>query len=93
MRPYVIWIYIDMEQVDKIEAVSMVENHLVSPDFISNTKGRGLLLSKDNSIAIMINEEDHLRIQVMKEGMNLSEVYQLADQIDSAFKRYPSFCV
>ncbi len=32
-------IYIDMEQVDKIEAVSMVENHLVSPDFISNTKG------------------------------------------------------
>ncbi len=41
----------------------------------------------------MINEEDHLRIQVMKEGMNLSEVYQLADQIDSAFKRYPSFCV
>ncbi len=58
-----------MEQVDKIEAVSMVENHLVSPDFISNPKGRGLLLSKDNSIAIMINEEDHLRIQVMKEGI------------------------
>ena len=77
-------IYIDMEQVDKIEAVSMVENHLVRPDFISNPKGRGLLLSKDNSIAIMINEEDHLRIQVMKEGMDLSAVYQLADQIDSA---------
>lgn len=32
----------------------------------------------------MINEEDHLRIQVMKEGMDLSAVYQLADQIDSA---------
>ena len=76
--------YIDMEQVDKVEAVSMVENHLVSPDFISNTKGRGLLLSKDNSVAIMINEEDHLRIQVMKEGMDLSAVYQLADRLDSA---------
>ena len=39
-------IYIDMEQVDKIEAVSMVENHLVSPDFISNPKGRDYCYQK-----------------------------------------------
>ncbi len=77
--------YINMEQVEKTKAVSMVENHLVSPDFIANPVGRGLLVSKDNSIAVMLNEEDHLRIQVMQEGMDLSSVYVLADQIDTAF--------
>lgn len=83
--------YIDMEQVDKIEAVSMVENHLVSPDFISHTKGKGLLVSKDNCVAVMINEEDHLRIQVMKEGMDLETVYLLADQLDTAFNEMLQF--
>lgn len=83
--------YIDMEQVDKVQAVSMVENHLVSPDFISQTKGKGLLISKDNCIAVMINEEDHLRIQVMKEGMDLEAVYQLADQMDTAFNETLQF--
>ncbi len=83
--------YIDMEQVDKIEAVSMVENHLVSPDFISHTKGKGLLVSKDNCIAVMINEEDHLRIQVMKEGMDLEAIYLLADQLDTAFNEMLQF--
>jgi len=75
--------YIDMQELNKTEAVSLVERHLVSPEFISQCKGRALLLAQDESISIMINEEDHLRIQVMQEGLNLNQVYDIADKFDT----------
>lgn len=75
--------FMDMKQVDKTEAVSLVERHLVSPEFISQSMGRALLLAQDESISIMINEEDHLRIQVMQEGLNLEQVYDIADKFDT----------
>ena len=46
----------------------MVERHIVSPEFISDRRGKAVLISEDESISIMINEEDHLRIQVLREG-------------------------
>lgn len=73
---------IDMEKCSRTQALSLVERHLISPNFVSNREGRALLLMKDESIGIMINEEDHLRIQVMKSGLDLDEAYGMADQID-----------
>lgn len=75
--------YIDMQTLSQTEAVSLVERHLVSPEFISRGKGRALLLAHDESISIMVNEEDHLRIQVMQEGLNLDKVYDIADKLDT----------
>ena len=75
--------FLNMEDMPQTEAVSLVERHLVSPEFISDRKGRGLILADDESISIMINEEDHLRIQVMQEGLSLNEAYDLADRLDS----------
>ncbi len=75
--------YIQMSELTQEEAVSLVERHLVSPEFISDRQGRGLLLLDDDSVSIMINEEDHVRIQVISAGMRLSEAYELADKIDT----------
>ena len=75
--------FVNMEDLGQSEAVSLVERHLVSPEFISDRAGRGLLLTQDETISIMINEEDHLRIQVMREGLSLEEVYDLADKLDT----------
>lgn len=75
--------FISLDDISQTEAVSLVERHLVSPEFISASQGRGLLLTQDESISIMINEEDHLRIQVMREGLDLEGVYSLADRIDT----------
>lgn len=75
--------FLNMEDLSQTEAVSLVERHLVSPEFISDRKGRGLILTDDECISIMINEEDHLRIQVMQEGLSLNEAYDLADRLDS----------
>lgn len=75
--------YIQMSELTQEEAVSLVERHLVSPEFISERQGRGLLLLDDESVSIMINEEDHVRIQVISSGMKLDEAYELADKIDT----------
>jgi protein arginine kinase len=57
----------------------LVEKHLISPEHGTAEEAyRGLLLSEDGSIAIMINEEDHLRIQVMLPGLQLEKCYDLA---------------
>jgi protein arginine kinase len=75
--------YIDFNDMDDATKVSLVEKHLVSPEFISNTKGRALLLLNDGTVGIMLNEEDHIRLQVIKEGFCLEEAYDLADKIDT----------
>ena len=75
--------YIQMSELTQEEAVSLVERHLVSPEFISERQGRGLLLLDDESVSIMINEEDHVRIQVIGQGMKLDETFDLADKIDT----------
>lgn len=75
--------YVDMSKLKDTKAVSLVERHLVSPEFISKPIGRGLLLKKDNSVSIMINEEDHIRLQVLKDGSSLNEAYDVADKIDT----------
>ncbi len=74
--------YIDMEQLTTIQAGSMVEDHLISVDFANAKEGGGLLLDRKNNISIMINEEDHLRIQVTGKGERLNALYAVANKLD-----------
>ena len=75
--------FVQMDDLSNEQAVSLVERHIVSPEFIANAKGRGFLISKDERISIMVNEEDHVRIQVLHEGLALSEAAEMADRIDT----------
>ena len=83
--------YIQMSELTQEEAVSLVERHLVSPEFISDREGRGLLLLDDESVSIMINEEDHIRIQVIRPNMDLDGAYDLADKVDTLFDEQLNF--
>lgn len=74
---------IELENLNKNELISLVERHTVSPNFISDLKGKELILSHDERISIMVNEEDHIRIQVIYEGLALKQALEIADRIDS----------
>ncbi len=76
--------YIEMENLTRAQAVSMAERHLVSPEFASEVKGRALLLSEDESVSVMLCEEDHIRLQVMEAGLALDSAYKRADDLDNA---------
>lgn len=74
---------INMDKISKIEAYSMVERYLISPEFAEKPEGRALLLKNDESVSIMINEEDHIRIQVMSCGLSFTEAFDIATKIDT----------
>lgn len=76
--------YIDMENVTAMQAGSMVEEHLISVEFANNREGEGLLLDRKHNVSVMINEEDHLRIQVLGRGEKLATLYETASEIDDA---------
>ena len=73
---------INMESLKNEQAVSLVERHLISPDFAKNLEGRALFID-DETVSIMINEEDHIRIQVITKGLDLENAYKKADEIDT----------
>ncbi len=75
--------YYEMKTLSQAEVVSLAERHLVSPEFASSRDGRALLLTEDEAVSIMLNEEDHIRLQVMYAGFALDEAYRTADKIDS----------
>lgn len=75
--------FIKMSELTSSQSVSLVEKRLVSPEFISNTDGRALLISKDECFSIMINEEDHIRLQVITKGLSLEQAYDTADKLDT----------
>ena len=75
--------FIKMSELSSSQSVSLVEKRLVSPEFISETDGRALLISKDESFSIMINEEDHIRLQVITKGLSLEQAYDTADKLDT----------
>ena len=58
--------------------LSMVERHLISREFARDPSGEALLISEDESVSIMVGEEDHIRIQVMRPGFDLDSAWQEA---------------
>lgn len=73
---------IDMNAIAEADAISMVEKHLVSPDFAKHRQNASLILSHDESVSIMLCEEDHIRLQVMSAGLNLEGAFVVADKMD-----------
>lgn len=69
-------------KTSSIKRMSMVEEHLISKEHANNYKNAAVLISEDSSISIMINEEDHIRLQVMEKGFDLKGIYETASKLD-----------
>lgn len=74
---------IDMEKLSDIEANAMAERRIISPQFAAKRNGRALFLSPDEGVAVLVNEEDHIRIQVLAAGSDLPLCLKLAAEIDA----------
>lgn len=72
-----------LKDMDDITTMSLIEKHIISPDFALNKKETGaILMNEEENICIMINEEDHIRIQVFTSGLDLENALNLALEID-----------
>ena len=77
-----------LEELPAVQRQIMVEKHLISPQHARSEDegGRAVLLTDDETVAVMVNEEDHLRIQVLLPGLQLNEAWKTASQVDSALE-------
>ncbi len=66
--------FIDMKKVSPLEKESLLECHLISPAFLKMDKPAGVFITEEANISIMVNEEDHLRIQGLSYGLNLADI-------------------
>ena len=79
--------YFDLEALDELDRLFLVERHLISKEHAEGDGPRGVAISPEETVSIMVNEEDHLRIQVLRSGFQLSETWQAIDEIDDAIDR------
>jgi len=71
----------DMDNMSALDKQVLLEKHLISPDLAKSTKGAALV-SEDGLISIMINEEDHIRIQSILPGLQMKNAWDLGDKVD-----------
>ena len=75
--------FYNMGELPLLERQILIEKHLISPEFAAKRPNQGLIISSDEIISIMINEEDHLRIQALYNGLQLDKAWVKADGIDN----------
>lgn len=79
---------IPMNTLTPLERLVLVEKHLISPQHAEADGRQAVVLREDEAVSIMINEEDHLRIQCLFPGLQLDRALALANQVDDTFEQY-----
>lgn len=74
--------FLRLKDMDKITINSLIEQHLISSECAANPHS-SLIINKDSSLVVMVNEEDHLRIQAFASGFNIDDVYKEAKNAES----------
>lgn len=82
---------LEMNDLSDPESQVLVERHLISRELSGRKEGSGVIVSRDQSCAIMINEEDHLRIQVLRAGYNFKGAWKVIDRIDAGLEEKLDF--
>ncbi len=75
------------EEIDRTNSSFLVERHLISPTMLDNLDGSGVFIAPSEKVSIMVNEEDHLRIQAITTGLEMDRTMELAAQFDNEVGR------
>ena len=84
--------FIRLKDFDDNIKLSLIEKHIISPDFAVNNIDIGaILINDEENVCIMLNEEDHLRIQVFSSGLNLESSFDLSTEIDMKLEKLVNY--
>ncbi len=84
-------VFVDIDEAPELDRQVLVERHLISRQHADSEGSRGVAVGSEEVIALMINEEDHLRIQVLSSGFRLDELWQKIDKIDDLLQEQLDF--
>lgn len=80
-----------MDRLSPLDKQILVERHLISREHAAKGAGSGLVLDHDETLCVMINEEDHLRMQALRPGLQLKEAWAALDAVDSELEKVLDF--
>lgn len=77
--------FIELDSVPHSKKVSLTEEHLISPQMLKD-EGKSVLINKDKTMSIMLMEEDHIRLQIIRSGLAIDEAYDTANRVDDVLE-------
>ncbi|MBI3463848.1 MAG: protein arginine kinase, partial [Planctomycetes bacterium] len=83
--------YVNVDDLEPLDRQFLTERQLISREHAGGEGNRGVAFPPEENISLMINEEDHLRIQVMRSGMALEEAWEEASAVDDALEERMTF--
>ena len=89
LAPGLVWV--DLSCAAPRDRAILVERHLISRQFAQGDAPRGVGISSDESVSVMVNEEDHVRLQVVLPGLQLEPALRRADALDDAIESSVDF--
>jgi len=83
--------YHKASDINELDQNFLVERHLISPVFLNGDLEKAIFIAPNERVSIMINEEDHLRVQALSAGLNPQESYDLALSYENELGKYLEF--
>ncbi len=80
-----------MDELQPLQKRVLVEKHLISPNLANNAILGACILSENEEVSIMINEEDHIRIQCLYPGLQIAEALKVASEIDDHIEQHVDY--
>ena len=81
-------LYVNLEEASELDRQLLVERHLISRPHKDAEGARGVAVGENETMSIMVNEEDHLRLQVLRSGLQLEEAYEQINAIDDKLEAF-----
>ncbi len=82
--------FLNLDNAPELNCRVLVEQHLISPQMLKG-KNKSVFLGKDSGVSIMLGEEDHIRLQVIRAGLELGEAYKRASELDDMIGKKLSY--
>lgn len=79
--------YICLGNFDGLDKQMLLERQLISRELAAAEGARGVAIAPDETVSVMVNEEDHLRIQVMRSGLDLDQAWEITNQVDDRIEQ------
>ncbi len=84
-------VFMPLDTASELDRQFLIERHLISRELAGNDGPRAVMFSPNETISLMINEEDHLRLQVLRSGLQLEDTWQQASGLDDELERRLDF--
>lgn len=79
--------YTDLTDKSDIEKMSLLEEHMISAEFVGSSMPRGIFSDNEKMVSIMVNEEDHIRMQSIVGGYDLQKAYDIINRVDNELEK------